>query len=186
MRQGIFLGPRKHSAVTREWIKSQMNHSCHVWMSHVTWGCVTSRMNASIHRSGNGSNLRSHLNGSSHIWTSYVTYDWVISHKKESCHVRIIRITYERVKLPSRAHASNLHWTVNESGPLWIIPVTYERVVSGYECVMSHMNESCQVWMSHVTYCHVRLNQVIYECIRSHVNESCHIWMCHVTYETVM
>jgi len=39
--------------------------------------------------------------------------------------------------------------------------------------VMSHMNESCHIWMSHVTY----------EWVMSHMNESCHIWMSHVTYE---
>jgi len=35
------------------------------------------------------------------------------------------------------------------------------------------MNESCHIWMSHVTY----------EWVMSHMNESCHIWMSHVTYE---
>ena len=38
------------------------------------------------------------------------------------------------------------------------------------------MNESCHIWMSHVTY----------EWVMSHMNESCHIWMSHVTYEWVM
>jgi len=41
---------------------------------------------------------------------------------------------------------------------------------------MSHMNESCHMWMSHVTC----------EWVMSHVNESCHIWMSHVTYGWVM
>jgi len=45
-----------------------------------------------------------------------------------------------------------------------------------YEWVMSHMNESCHIWMSHVTY----------EWVISHMNESCHIWRSHVTYEWVM
>ena len=34
------------------------------------------------------------------------------------------------------------------------------------------MNESCHIWMSHVTY----------EWVMSHMNESCHIWMSHVTW----
>ena len=38
------------------------------------------------------------------------------------------------------------------------------------------MNESCHIWMSHVTY----------ERVMSHMNESCHIWMSHVKYESVM
>jgi len=40
---------------------------------------------------------------------------------------------------------------------------------------MSHMKESCHIWMSHVTY----------EGVMSHMNESCHIWMSYVTYEWV-
>ena len=36
--------------------------------------------------------------------------------------------------------------------------VTYERV-------MSHMNESCLIWMRHVSY----------EWVMSHINESCHV-----------
>jgi len=36
-----------------------------------------------------------------------------------------------------------------------------------YEWVMSHMNESCHIWMSHVTY----------EWVMSHMNESCQIWI---------
>jgi len=39
-------------------------------------------------------------------------------------------------------------------------------------CVMSRVNESCHVWMSHVTY----------EWVMSRMNESCHVWMSHVTY----
>ena len=40
---------------------------------------------------------------------------------------------------------------------------------------MSHVNESCHMWMSHVTR----------EWVMSHVNESCHMWMSHVIYEGV-
>ena len=36
--------------------------------------------------------------------------------------------------------------------------------------VMSHMNESCLIWMSHVSY----------EWVMSHMNESCLIWINHV------
>jgi len=77
---------------------------------------------------------------------------------------------------------------------------------------MSHMNESCHIWMSHVKYewvycylcCHVWMSHVTCEWVMSHMNESCqvwmsvllfvlsrmnestHIWMSHVTYEWVM
>ena len=38
------------------------------------------------------------------------------------------------------------------------------------------MNESCHIWMSHVTY----------EWVMSHTNESCYIWMSHVTHASHM
>jgi len=37
---------------------------------------------------------------------------------------------------------------------------------------MSHMNESCHIWMGHFTY----------ECVMSHMNASCHMWIRHVTW----
>ena len=40
----------------------------------------------------------------------------------------------------------------------------------------STYDESCHIWMSHVTY----------EWVMSHMNESCHIWMSHVTYEQLL
>jgi len=44
-----------------------------------------------------------------------------------------------------------------------------------YEWVMSHLNESCHIWMSHVTY----------EWVMSHMNESCRIWMSRISYKWV-
>jgi len=44
-----------------------------------------------------------------------------------------------------------------------------------YGWVISHMDESCHVWMNHVTY----------EWVMSRMNESCHVWMSRVTYEWV-
>jgi len=41
---------------------------------------------------------------------------------------------------------------------------------------MSHMNESCHAWMSHVTY----------EWVMSRMNESCHIWESRRTHAWVM
>jgi len=54
---------------------------------------------------------------------------------------------------------------MNESCHIWMSHVTYEWV-------MWYMNESCHIWMSHVT--------VTYEWVMSHMNESCYIWMRHV------
>jgi len=78
---------------------------------------------------------------------------------------------------------------MNESCHIWMSHVTYEWI-------MSHMNESCHTWMSHVTYewvmphinepCHAWMSHVTYEWVMSHMNESCHTWMSHMTYEWVM
>jgi len=73
---------------------------------------------------------------------------------------------------------------MNESCHIWMSHVTYEWV-------MSHMNESCLIWVSHVTYewvmshmnesCLIWMSHVSYEWVMSHMNESCLIWMCQVT-----
>ena len=58
---------------------------------------------------------------------------------------------------------------MDESCQIWISYVTYEWV-------MSHMNESCHVWMSLVTY----------EWVMSHIHESCRMCVLHVTHEWVL
>jgi len=80
-----------------------------------------------------------------------------------------------------------------------------------YEWVISHMNESCPIWMSHVPYkcvmSHMNMTQDIVttrswrasstsgkyelshvpcEWVMSHMNEPCPIWMRHVPYEWSM
>jgi len=76
----------------------------------------------------------------------------------------------------------------NESCHIWASHVTYEWV-------MSHMNESClhlcltstSHAISHVSKsCHIWMSHVTYEWVMSHMNESCHIWMTRVSYEWVM
>jgi len=95
------------------------------------------------------------------------TYEWVMSHMNMSHH---------RVGIRSVCH-------------IW--------VQQARKWVMSRMNESCHIWMSHVTHSYVtsqgghtecvcvshlitagaRVSHVTYERVMSHVNESCHtIW----------
>ena len=92
----------------------------------------------------------------------------------ESCpsYQSVICPTYEWVM----ANISTSHGTrLNES---W---QTYQRVtvcvrmnhvhhINGYEWVMSHMNESCPIWMSHAPY----------EWVMSHMNASCRIWIMSI------
>ena len=62
-----------------------------------------------------------------------------------------------------------------------------------YEWVMSHMNESCHIRMSHLyNLIYWRMNEWCpmsewtHEWVMSRMNESCHIWTSHVTYEWAM
>ena len=70
---------------------------------------------------------------------------------------------------------------VNESCHIRMSHVTWEWV-------MSHTNESCHIRMSHVTCRWVTLKPKVAYCewVMSHENESCHIRMSHVTCEWVM
>jgi len=62
------------------------------------------------------------------------------------------------------------------------------------EWVMSHTNQSCNIWMSHFTYAwamsHIWWSHVTYEWVMfcriesfHNLNETCHIWISHVPYE---
>jgi len=168
-----------------EWVMSPMNESCHVceWvMSPMTELCHmnetnefipiklipirlyhmnTAHMNSLIFRH----HSLCHVNKSCHIWMSHVTY------VNESYHVWMRRI-----------------WTHSYSDiTCYVTSISHVT----YEWVMSHMNESCHIWMSHVTYesvmshihesCHIWMSHVTYEWVMSHMNESCHIWMSHVS-----
>jgi len=88
------------SHVTYGWVMSHMNESCHVWMSHVKYGWVMSRMNESCH-----------------VWISHVTYGWVMSRLNESCHVWISHVTYGWVI-----------WHINEPCHIWIRPERWRRL----------------------------------------------------------
>jgi len=140
--------------VTYEGVKSHVNESCHIWMSHVTHATLKLFSKAWLRRA------------------RHVKYEWVMAHTIHS------RVTCERVM--SHMNTSCPIW-MSQSCPIWMSHgtydtlschirtshVTYEYVVSHMnESVMSHMNESCHIWMSHVTH----------EWVMSHMNESWHRW----------
>ena len=71
---------------------------------------------------------------------------------------------------------------MNESCLIWMSHVTNDWV-------MSHMNESCLIGMTHVSYnesCLIWRSHVSYEGVMSHMNESCHICRSHIMYEWVV
>ena len=145
------------------WVKQHMNESCKLWMSFVTykWECGTWKCAPM--------GLQWFL---PHLWMSHFTYEWVMWHVKMCCNGSPV------------SHATY----ANESCRKWMRHFTYEWVHTqlslktcsdgsamsdlAYWWVMSHMNESCYIWMSEVTY----------ELVIPRENESCHIWMSHITW----
>ena len=147
--------------VTYEWVMSHMNESCHIWMSHVT----TDRNSCQIAAGTHVIYWMEHVSCAMSCEVScYVCtkmcYFWM-SHARvnESCHIR------------AEIVAQNRHircWDLGRESHF-----LYSMSHVTYKWVMSHMNESCHIWMGHVTC----------EWVTSHMIESCHIWMSHVTYE---
>jgi len=117
--------------------------------------------------------------------------------KNESCHMWMRQIIYES----GMSHVKGM-WTILCCVcrcPNYYFPPSYWRhnTVGGGKsisfCCCRILDESCQIWMSDVTYewvmshmresCHIWVSHVTYEWVMSHMNESCHIWMSHVMYE---
>jgi len=118
-----------------------MTHSC-VWLKssiRVTW---LIRMCDMTHSYVWHASLMSHIWMShvTHMTESYHTYEWVLSH-----------IPTIAIRPASQLFKNTYPNTLYR----WIGYVPYVWVIS-------HMNESCPIWMSHVTYmnwsCHTRTN----------------------------
>jgi len=89
----------------------------------------------------------SHMNESCLIWISHVSYESVMSHMNQSCHTEI-----------KSGHFGKRDISMSESCHMW---------------GMSHMNESCLIWMSHVSYKSVLSH---FEERDISMSESCHMW----------
>ena len=97
---------------------TNMNASCHIWVSHVTYKCI---MSTSL-RHVTYKWVMSHMNESCHIWMSHVIYEWVIRH------IWMSHVTYEWVTshmnefsllvfpfyFLSSFQTSILHWIMSE------------------------------------------------------------------------
>ena len=96
----------------------------HVWMSHVTYEWVMSRMNESCH-----------------VCMSHVTYEWVVY---EACHIWWIHVTC----MNKSCHIGMSHvpyeWVMSH---IWMSHVPYKWVVNE-PC---HVYTSRHLWISHVT-----------------------------------
>jgi len=156
--------------VTRGWVMSRMNESCHTRMSHVTYQRVTLHMYASCP-----------------IWTSHVTcervmsrvmghviHEQVMSDIHESRHARMDHVTYGscHIRVTSRTNGSCHIRVMSHTSHVTYkaIPHMKNRVCSSkqgwstadipHEWVVSHM------WMSHVA--HITQSCHAYEWVMSH------------------
>ena len=95
-----------------------------------------------------------------HVWMLHVTW-----RPNESRHTRM-RVLMSRMWMFESCQTcvtphSDARGALNTSSQIWMNHVTYECVMCvcvmcvchvTYECVMSHVNASCYMWMSHGTH----------------------------------
>ena len=145
MHHAIWVQPISMSHVSYGWVRSRMNESCHVWMRRVMYEWAMS-----------------HVDESRHVWVSRNVTD-VNSHVEYVVRSYVMRLTH--IGLTHILWCINTCYRSGESCRICWCIITCEWGL--YEWVTSHVNESCHVWMSHVTF----------EWVMSRINESCHIWI---------
>jgi len=150
----------KMSHVTREEVMSHKNESCHALLSHVAREWVMSLLFwPTIDGEFDDWKVMSHMKEQSrHTWISHVANEQVMSHKNESLVNESCRTWM--------SHVTAIFADTWQQTDGW-------RVMShtNKESPTSHMNESC----------HMRRSQVTQEWVMSHVNEACCTWISHVT-----
>ena len=130
---------------TYKGIMSRMNYSCHAWISHITHiYALVSLHDAPLHRAAR------HTYGVATI-SRLLKITGLFCKRALQKRLYSAKETYNFKEPTSRGH------------PIWISRVTYTwRNDVIRQVVMSSVNESCQVWMSHATF----------EWVMSHMNES--------------
>jgi len=187
------------SRITYEWVIPQINESCHVrmshvtcewvmshiWMSHVTYEWVMSHINESLPDVSAlfcvSEWVIAHMNESCHIWMSHVTYDWVMSH------IWMSHVTYEWVMSHINKSLPDVSASLRVSE--WVKAHMNESVT--YKSVVSRMNESCHMWMSHSSYewvvLHINefwLKWFMFIRVTAHSHITCATWLIHMCYDS--
>jgi len=164
---------------TYKWEISRINESCHIRislfihmhesrMSHCTRTGAGAKAEAMCVRIKMRNLIK---NESCHTWRSHVTHGGVMSCMHWLCH------TYEEVMNESRRKHEWVMSLTNESWHTyaWVMSETWHTNWCRYESwsdVRAHKNASLHIRRSHVTHGGVM----------SHMEESCHVWIGCVTH----
>jgi len=128
-----------------------MNESCHIWMNHITYEWVMSRMNESWHtRMTSPSFVKSSASNRSpptipmnyvtankprhsHIWMGHVTYEWAF--------VCVFRVWHD----PSICDMTPSHVTWSKPHHMWrsLTRLQGQCLLTVTNC---HLDESCHMW----------------------------------------
>ena len=193
--------PYSHPSVEGYTTTPSHNHSCSAKRAQIarwfvfwcTWSCAATHINTWVvsHKSERHDSLI----------LLHLSFRCVVSHKSESCHTSVSDMTYI-------SHSDVLCHISSESCHTSVSHVTQEWAMShkcewhkcewhkcewhdsplSFRCVMSHLNERCNMWMSHVT----RTNESCQTCkwvispphewVMSHKVESCHTRVSDMTH----
>jgi len=147
------------SHVTCEWVTSYMNELHYIRTSHVPYEWVMSHANESCHIS---------MCEPCHIWMSHVTYviyEWGMSHINALCHIWM------------SAGILSMNESEWVKSFIWMRNVTHERVHvhhHTYKRAAERTLRSHHLWMRSR---HTWMSNVTYEWVVSHMNESHNIWV---------
>jgi len=175
-------------------VKNVIHHT-HIWISHDLYQWVKSYTNESylICRKVRKKVIHTYEQvmtyTMSHVLYECVRFDMGVLRLIGMCHVLYEWVMSEREKPKTTWAAVEKRWRIDQmtsQGHSELMPASRHT----YEWVMSYINASCLVWMSHVA----RMNESCqghselmpaschtYEWVMSHINESCLVWMSHVT-----
>ena len=174
-------------------VKNVIHHT-HIWISHDLYQWVKSYTNESylICRKVRKKVIHTYEQvmtyTMSHVLYECVRFDMGVLRLIGMCHVLYEWVMSEREKPKTTWAAVEKRWRIDQmtsQGHSELMPASCHT----YEWVMSHINESCLVWMSHVT----RMNESFQGHSES-MPQSCLLRMSHVprmnesdhTYEWVM
>jgi len=147
-----------------------------MWKSRAAYEWVTSHMHKSRHPYNTRWIQAAHCRDDT---TWYVPYEWVMSHVYESRHpYRWIQAAHCRGDTPNRMKTryTTVVSHMNESGPIWMSHVPYVWVTAP---IQMDAVSTLQRWHTKQDEDTIHYGGVSYEWVTSHMNESRPIWMRH-------